>query len=392
MYVLLFFLFLSFTIFISCDSDSIITLKTDKIYDLYHLSLHVEVGKETYNLYFFEIDLKSDYPLFDYKIFNDENIKEYIYRKLITNHTAIPCKQITYPIYFSNHLFNFTFLNIINDCHYSYKKHIITFPFLDNKDFSLLDNAIKDGQISRKTFALESNDEFSGYMYIGGIPSDVLKGTYKCTIDVNRHYKTWGFNIDSVFLQNYSVYNSSENYLYIQPRERGLIVPLSFMEYLNQTYFNIYYNEEKCYYRILDQTHYIECLCGVFDTFSYINFEVNGKIISLSFNKFIQVEKVIDDRKDEICALNIRHSDKEKYYEDSNKFIIGTPLIDSYLTQFDYDNKAITLYSHRPFKETQSKENITINNHSKYIQIFYTIDIIINTLFVIILIIQSSIK
>ena len=383
-------LFLTLYIFITCANDTILTLKTDFIYDLYHLNLNAEVGKENYNLYYFEIDLKSDYPIFDYTIFNNENISEYIYRKLIMNHTAIPCKQITYPFYISGHILNFTFLNIINDCHYSYKQHIITFPFLYNKQFSLLDKAVEDGHISRRTFALGANTEFSGVMYIGGIPSDVLKGTFDFTVNVKSAYKTWGFNIDSVYLHNFSRFNNSEQYLYIQPRERGFFAPLSFMKYLNDTYFNVYYNEEKCYYRVIDMVHYIECLCGVFDTFSYINFEVEGKVLSISFNKLVQVEKVIDDRKDEICALKIKHSEKDEYYEDKNKFIVGTPFIDSYLTQFDYDKKTITMYSHRPFIGT--KEKSQINNHSKYIQLFHITNISINILCVIIMIIQNTIK
>ena len=117
---------------------------------------------------------------------------------------------------------------------------------------------------------------------------------------------------------------------------------------------------------------------------------MEGKVLSISFNKLVQVEKVIDDRKDEICALKIKHSEKDEYYEDKNKFIVGTPFIDSYLTQFDYDKKTITMYSHRPFIGT--KEKSQINNHSKYIQLFHITNISINILCVIIMIIQNTIK
>ena len=43
-------LFLTLYIFITCANDTILTLKTDLIYDLYHLNLNAEVGKENYNL------------------------------------------------------------------------------------------------------------------------------------------------------------------------------------------------------------------------------------------------------------------------------------------------------------------------------------------------------
>ena len=110
--------------------------------------------------------------------------------------------------------------------------------------------------ISNKSFGIHFIREYIGNIFFGGIPNDILKDyPYSSSCKQNLNEFQWGCVLKKVYLNN----NKNKVYeygkiAYFSMNDTSGSVPMSFIHYLNETFFNPFFTSS------LTHTQYFICL------------------------------------------------------------------------------------------------------------------------------------
>ena len=91
----------------------------------------------------------------------------------------------------------------------------------------------------------------------------------------------------------------------------------------------------------------IECDCEIVKSLPGLEFTFDDKIFIIKFEYFFSQNK-------DKCFLDITHD-----FIFANEFVFGTVFLNLFITNFDYDNKAISFYSDDVIIKDINENNLT---------------------------------
>lgn len=343
-----------------CSFCQIIELDYMDLSSSYVLKYYFENIKK-YNEYLM-IDLRFDYSLI--------TSRGYIPTKMFVNKTLTIFGEKREGIEFNGTFlfpskeFNMTMPVYLIDTEISEGNYLTSFLGLSYKvekeDYSFIHTLKKQNKISKLSFAFDRSS-FSYNLkpiYFGGIPSEMIsKYKYQAFFKVNETYNTWGVDLQKVTFtykgKNYSEYINT-HYTYLNVNTNIIYGPRSFFAFINQTYFNQFYQNQTCSYRISSNTiEYITCFLGEIFIFPEITFIIGGYKFSFHYDSlFTRLDR------GDFASFNIHLNLRDK----EEKWMIGFSLFEQYLVNFDYEEKMITFYDSKPFE---------LNNNNKICQNMY---------------------
>ena len=262
-------------------------------------------------------------------------------------------------------------MEILDIPYYIEEKEIITdniisvFPLgykYNDIQYSIIHNLYVNNIIKEEGFGILFS-KGSNRLFLEGYSSTIIEkqNEYKFnyTIDVDRHYPTWGAKINYVSIGK-KKYNSN-SYFHFETNTTFIYVPEKFMEFLINE-LNIIYHTRFDVDCILYYDQLVE--------FPDLTFSISGINFILTSYDFFSCEG-------KNCVLMIKY-DKDI----GNQWIIGDIFLTKYFAFFDYSTSTITLLSKTQLTIiTINKEIIFPLLHILEIQCIITILLLVITIF-----------
>lgn len=240
---------------------------------------------------------------------------------------------------------NFHFYTIYNVTNEGYNGIPLAYKFTNEK-YSLIHALYNDNIIQYKSFAFafDVNYKNEGKFYIGKVFDTQDNFTYSITFDVDDSFANWGTQLRSVIYGNDSyTYN---NHSLFQIKFRYTLIPSAFFNHLRDGLFAKYIDNKQCEVSAYMLGKGILCDCNIKKEFPMFKFVfINNYVISFTFDEMFEPYQ-------SKCSLLVR---TRKFYLE--RFVFGLMFLRKFKSVFDYEKKAITLYSVNPFMK-YSQNNI----------------------------------
>ena len=214
----------------------------------------------------------------------------------------------------------------------TYDSLALPYKYSDNK-MSLIHQLYNNGALSKKQFSFVPIDDELGYIYLGYLPKDKMeKDNFKkiASCNVDKHYNTWGCNIDKVYIDT-NVYASNQ-YAYFNPTTKETLVPHSFMSFFSETFMREYINNGTCVYRKGYDSY--QCDCTKLTNVPIVVIMLGDQSIELS-------KDVLFRNTNGKCELKLKTNPMNM------NWVFGTDFIEQHITTFNYDKGIIDIYSNR---------------------------------------------
>ena len=252
----------------------------------------------------------------------------------------------------------------------------IPFPIQYNDvQLSLLHQAFNQKLINKLSFTIEPNaNHQEGVVHFGSIPKSLTVNTIKHTCR-NDNYLFWGCNLNYIYFGKYGNYSNVfeiKSKVKFHTDSSLFYVPRRFLEWTQTTIFKDGFDERICSKKTLLHYSFIECRCEYFHkVLENVFFSFDDKEFKFNRTEIYDVFGAGGE-----CLFYFIYNSKIK---DENVWSFGTFFLDEYITQFDYDKKSVTFYSHQPvYKGRYFK---TSNNSNKCVIVITMIIIVLGIVF-----------
>ena len=215
----------------------------------------------------------------------------------------------------------------------------VSFKFSDEK-YSLIHQLKNQGFIDHLSFAFSAiGFQNNGQMFFGSIPESYISNMNKNVIKVDQSRKGWGVPLDSIeFTIDDKTYQyENKYYAHFNAYEDRIFVPDDFFMYLNDIAFKKYYNNGACHLTADTRRKYINCNITMIKDFPEIKFNIGGIKIMLNYQKLFGLLS----RKNSYFIIQVNSFDEDN----KDTFLFGSFLFDQFITEFDYEEKTVNLYS-----------------------------------------------
>ena len=215
----------------------------------------------------------------------------------------------------------------------------VSFKFSDEK-YSLIHQLKNNGYIDHLSFAFSAiGFHNNGQMFFGSIPDSYISNMNKVSIKVDPSRIGWGVPLDSIefTIDNVKYEYNNKFYAQFNSFEDRIFVPDDFFKYISDNAFKKYYNDGACHLTADTRRKYINCNITLIRDFPEMKFNIGGFKIKLNYQKLFGTLS----RNDSYFII------QENSYDEENKdtFLLGSYLFDQFITEFDYEEKTVNLYS-----------------------------------------------
>ena len=205
---------------------------------------------------------------------------------------------------------------------------------------SLINTYYNDENTNINDANLENKNK-NGLVFFGGIPKNYINNKYRYNCRLTEKYNFWSCELPYVFIGEINKYNNSKNtyftnknYAYFNAAERRILAPKDFISFLKINYFQEHLLNGTCTYYMYGHNHIFECNCALKDKFPNISFIFgNYKYMFTSSELFINYGG-------ELCHFLIQENHLR-----SNNFLLGSPFLSKFISNFDYETKYISFYT-----------------------------------------------
>ena len=228
---------------------------------------------------------------------------------------------------------------------------ILAFGLDVNESNSLTHLLKKLNVIDKTSFSFDNNIDDKCAVYFGSSPV-VSKFQYKNTIRVLDNLYSdelkgkWNIRMDYFATGKNNIYYNSpyESLTHFSTSEQRIKMPHKAYQFLIKTVFAESLNNNVCKFKGSKKDE-LSCDCDELLFLTSISFGFDGKNFELELKKlFVEY--------DYECIF-LMEENKEAH----DKWIIGNQFLFNFFTEFDYDNRTITFYSHSPFGEKSNQKN-----------------------------------
>ena len=206
---------------------------------------------------------------------------------------------------------------------------------------STLINTYNNDEIMNINETNLDNKNKNGIIFFGGVPKNYINDKYRYNCKLTEKYNFWSCELSYVFIGEINKYNNSKNiyftnknYAYFNAADRRILAPKDFMSFLKINYFIEELLNRTCTYSMYGHNHIFECNCNIIDKFPNITFIFdNYKYIFTSSELFLNYGGGF-------CQFLIQENHLR-----SNNFLLGSPFLSKFISNFDYETKYISFYS-----------------------------------------------
>ena len=217
-------------------------------------------------------------------------------------------------------------------------KYKLYYSYLKEENF--LHYLIKEKIISSSVFTIKYLNEKEGEFIIGGYPHEYdnqyKENNFKFTkAKVQGDYFSWEIEFDKILYDNIELQEMKLSIFTIN--FNGFIVTEDFQKILNESFFNQYFNNQKCIYERKNNIQYSSYICDndieikKFKTISFYH-----KPLNMSFYfEYFDLFKLIDNK---YYFLVLFTSNKNAFWT------LGEPFLKKYQMVFAQDDKIFGFY------------------------------------------------
>lgn len=255
----------------------------------------------------------------------------------------------------------------------------LSFKFADER-YSLIHHLKKNNLITQLNYGYipfslvisnnltDNNSNISlnqeGLIFFGGIPKNYIVNKYRYNCKVTEKYNFWSCELPYILFGeitynnnfNNTLFFENKNYAYFNGAERRILAPEDFMSFLKHNYFRENILNETCKYYLYGMNYVFECICNIKNNFPDINFIFNN------YQYKFTSEELFSYYGGGNCLFLIQGNHLRK-----NNFVFGTPFLNKFISNFDYETKLITFYSEKQIKEIDLFNFFQKRNINKYI-------------------------
>lgn len=333
------------------NNDIIIGLPFNEILDTFATTIYFGSNRQKQ---FKRINLAKQYTWFIKESFNESQSTSYKFiqnKEINFGFTRVIAEESTetVEIDFKNvTLKEFPFYLINNSNYFEIRYGSIGLAYtFTNYHFSLIHQLHKHNHISRLAFGFYPHFLSNGLFYLGGLPKKKIKDSYSASCRVKNNDLNWSCSLsqiyitidDSNIINNITTndhlfpYNNT-NYSYFQSANSKIFSPRKFMKHLTETIFKPFLDKKSCNFEIEKGFGLLFCRDNLkFDKYN-INFVIDNYVYSLNFQELFTC-----NYRD--CEFNVMSSKWNK-----NTWVFGTAFLKHFYSDFDYEKKMITFYSH----------------------------------------------
>lgn len=218
--------------------------------------------------------------------------------------------------------------------------------FLD-RDTSLVHSLYHHRLIDKLKFGYHSFNFTNGFIYFGGVPSDVIKGKYSIKFNADKTVSTWNLHIDKILIGDIEYENKYS--AFVQSKERRILIPKKIQKLVNETYFTKYMKNKTCSYSSGYGYNFFVCNCSIANYLKSFKFVIMNKIMEIDMRYLIR-DLISGD-----CQILF-----EENFIDLDMWTLGMPFLQAFISVFDYGDNTITFYSHKEFPVYQGYNGIYI--------------------------------
>ena len=213
-------------------------------------------------------------------------------------------------------------------------------------------HSLKDeGYIEYDNFVVVPEDQFHGHIYFGGLPSGVVqRRSVRCK--ASKDLIGWACDINRMIFKENTKNNTMVimNYTYFNNAVKEIIFPIdAFYFFGNNTIFRKLTQEKKC--SITGNGEYIFFNCDYqklfFDKKNYFLLEFDGIFLKIFYEEIMNCWG-------SQCITEI------KAIPGKNKMVLGNSFLDKFVTNFDYEKRAVEFFDRK-----DSKRILTFNEIKK---------------------------
>ena len=227
--------------------------------------------------------------------------------------------------------------------------------------YSFLHQLKKFGYIEHLSFGFNKlfDNGQESEIYFGGVPENIIKNKNKAIIHVNENYTHWGFNLSSFYFGEHQFPFDNDKYAFINVENDRVFAPLEAVEHIINTAFKEYIENQICVYSKKKNRLYVNCKCSKIHDFPSMTFIIDKHLIEIPGEDLFH--PVTSDNN---CLFLVQRN----YLEGKeNTWFFGNKFLKTLVSEFNYEDKAIYLYSDKPIEVC--RELINNYTHSKVVLI-----------------------
>ena len=306
------------------------------------------------------INLELPFSLFSANILplESKNIK-YLGKEFVLFKEKIPldhCQDhIRFQEWKDNQTIPLDFYFYESNFPFHYKDQGFGFAFkMKNSNFDIIKQLKKHNFIQKEVFSVQTLTPTMSRLLFSLLPQkDILLYTYKGICNVDTKYDTWGCRMKKVVIDSNITYENDE-YAYFQYSEREIYAPNDFIETIRTTFLKDLLELGICLYHDLSENNgssYFECDCYNIPDIKIWFYLGNYRY---SFN----LKDLFEKKYRESCFMLIQKNINNKY-----TWILGSSFLVNYATEFDYENKKVTLYGNNIIEQVYFEVNQDMINN-----------------------------
>lgn len=207
---------------------------------------------------------------------------------------------------------------------------------------------------SKFSLAFPNNvEEDYGYLFIGDTPKEKMGKehfNYNSSISIIGNKRYWQAELTNIIIPESSVvYHTKQYFTYFSTLTPYILLPKTIFEELIKIYFGNYLKNNKCKRFGYGVKEY-DCSCSIVKELPSIGFVIdNSYFLISSADLFFPYEN--------LCVFNII-SNEEEYGVNTNDIVFGIRFLWNFVSEFNYENKSITLFSSKPFININSIKSL----------------------------------
>ena len=202
----------------------------------------------------------------------------------------------------------------------------------ENQKYSLVHQLYKHKLIDNLSFSITGGAQEKGLITFGGISDDVIirnKYTGYCKVKEELY---WSCDLHSISNGEYIYYNNYS--MMFQSGESDFRIPKDFFEFIKNTIFKKYLDNNECALVKFTMDYVIRCRKEVLDTLPPFKFHIGNYLIEIPH---------------EILFTDMFESKQLRFFQprlnQEQLWIIGMPFFKSNDVLLSYENKTVTFYS-----------------------------------------------
>lgn len=225
-----------------------------------------------------------------------------------------------------------------------------------NEKYSFIHHLYHLKIINHLIFGIDKNNHNNeSEIFFGGIPKEILENKGQIKIKVDDTFNKWGFNFSQFYFGEKLFIFNNDKYSFIDIKNDRIFAPYGVMKHLLQTVFKNYLNNQICSVNKQGDKEAINCKCSGVTDFPSMTFIIDKKIVTIpGKNLFSPLNSPTN------CLFLIQQNFQEGKF---NTWVFGHKFLDSFITEFNYEEKAIILYSENFEKTIMTNTSLSTVGH-----------------------------